>query len=143
MVYSVKRKDKIGFPKQDWTEKDVLQNRINSLLYEKKVDEGQELNEPKLLTIIIKKKKEHYFHFLRNETEFKVFGIWSNTSHKVFKEDNAEIQIQYLDNKKGTVSGKLNRLFKAYNKDFVDEEVLYVTTSPINKTSLNLKEGRE
>ena len=124
--------------------KKPIQDKINNLLYEEKKDDGITLTEPRLLTIIIRKDKEHHFHFLRDETEFKVKGVWQDTTHhKLFKEPNAEIQIQYLDNKKGTVTEKLNKMFKEYNKDYVHEEVLYVTSTPLESTSLNLKEGRK
>jgi hypothetical protein len=123
--------------------KKPIQDKINNLLYEEKKDDGLTLTEPRLLTIIIKKDKEHYFNFLRDETEFKVKGVWQDTTHhKLFKEPNAEIQIQYLDNREGTVTKKLNDMFKEYNKDYVKEEVLYVTSTPLESTSLNLGAGR-
>jgi hypothetical protein len=144
-AYSIKRKTNTGFPKKDWGIIDVLRNRINHLIYEEKRDGGLELTKPKLLTIIIRKDKEHFFHFLRDETEFAVKGKWQDVKHKPYhllEEDNVEIQVQYLDNEKDTITKKLDRLFKAYNKEFVREDVLYVTSTPLDKTSLNLKEGR-
>lgn len=145
MAYPIK-KVHIGFPKQRWDAKEIVQDRINKLLYEAKKDDGVTLNKPKLLTIIIKKNKENHFHFLRDETEFGVQGIWKSTKHhptKTYKENNVEIQIQYLDNNDGSVAKKLDNLFKQYNKNWVNEEVLYVTSTPIDKTSLNLQEGRD
>ena len=140
MAYSI-RYD-IGFPKQRWNAQEIVQDNINALLYNAKKDDGLTLTEPKLLTILIRKDKEHYFHFLKDETEFNVQGIWHDKSHKAFKEKNAEIQIQYLDNREGSVSKKLLDLFRQYNKNWVGEDVLYVTSTPLDATSLNLEEGR-
>jgi hypothetical protein len=143
MAFPVKKKIDTEFPKKTWGIKDAIQNKINNLLYEKKKDDGLALKEPRLLTIIIRKDKEHHFHFLRDETEFKVKGVWQDTHHKLFKEPNAEIQIQYLDNREGTITQKLDNLFKEYNKDYVHEKVLYVTSTPLESTSLNLEAGRK
>jgi hypothetical protein len=146
MAYRQPRKIDTGFPKKDWYIVDAIQNKINRFLYEIKDDEGLELTEPKILTILIRKDKEHHFHFLRDETEFRVKGRWQDTTHKphhFIEEANAEITVQFLDNKKETVSKKLIKLFEAYNKQKVGEKVLYVTTAPIEETSLNLKKGRE
>lgn len=132
-----------GFPEKKWDAQEVIQDRINKLLYNAKKDDGATLSEPKLLTILIRKDKEHYFHFLRDETEFNVQGIWQDTHHKLLKEKNAEIQIQYLDNREGSVSRKLLDLFGQYNKNWVGEDVLYVTSTPLDATSLNLEEGRD
>jgi hypothetical protein len=143
MAYPTPIRKATGFGKQVWGVKDFLQNRINENLYEKKADNGLELTEPKLLTILIRKDKEHHFNFLKDDTEWNVKGRWHDKKHKLFKEDNAEITIQYLDNKQGSVTNKLINLFKQYNKEFVKEEVLYVTSTPLDKTSLDLKSGRE
>jgi hypothetical protein len=83
---------------------------------------------------------------LRDETEFRVKGRWQDTMHKpthYVEEQNVEITVQFLDNKKETVSKKLINLFGEYNKQKVNEKVLYVTTAPIEETSLDLKKGRE
>jgi len=146
MAYPIKRKIDTGFPKKDWYIEDAIRNDINRFLYEVKEDEGLELTEPKILTIIIRKDKEHHFHFLRDETEFRVKGRWQDTTHKphhFVEEANAEITVQFLDNKKETVSKKLLKLFKAYNEQKVGEKVPYITTAPIEKTSLDLKKGRK
>jgi hypothetical protein len=142
MVYSIKRKEK---QIKKTYQVETIQNNINHKLYDIKEDEGKPLIKPKLLTIIIKKEKEHYFHFLRDETEFKVKGVWKDVEHKhkIYKENNAEIQIQFLDNEDNTVSTKLKNLFTKYNKSKVKEKVLYVTAEPLDMTSLNLKRGRK
>jgi hypothetical protein len=121
-----------------YLEKD--QKEINDLLFNKKCDSGEELKYPKQLTIIILKKKEPYFHFLKNETEFGVQGQWhSQNSHKVFKEKNAEINVIYLDDKDDTVTKKLKTKLNAYNKKYVKEEVLFVTATPLDMTTLKLR----
>ncbi|CAK0755896.1 conserved hypothetical protein [Gammaproteobacteria bacterium] len=132
-----------GFPEKKWDAQEIVQDRINNLLYNAKKDDGITLTEPKLLTILIRKDKEHHFKFLKDETEFGVQGVWHDKSHKIFKEDNAEIQIQYLDNREGSVSKKLLDLFRQYNKNLVGEDVLYVTATPLDATSLNLEAGRD
>lgn len=145
MAYSIKRKVSTGFPKQDWSIADAIQNKINRFLYEIKEDEGLKANEPKLLTIIVKKDKEHYFHFLRDETEFSVKGKWQEAIHKpsrLLAEENIEINIQYLDNKKGTITRKLKNLLKGYNQEIVKEKEIYVTSTPLQMTSLDLARGR-
>jgi len=147
MAYPIKRKIDTGFPKQVWSIDNAVQNKINHLLYEVKQDEGLETDKPKLLTIIIRKDKEHHFHFLRDNTEFFVRGRWKDITHKhkpkhFLIEKNAKIEIQYLDNKKGTITRKLKKLFKQYNKNIVKEKVLYVTAEPLEMTSLDLKKGR-
>lgn len=132
-----------GFPKPKWEAKEVVQDRINKFLYDVKKDDGVTLNQPKLLTILIKKEKEKEFNFLRDETEFNVKGLWHDKSHKAFKEKNAEIQIQYLDNKDDSVTKKLMNLFEQYNRNWVGEEALYVTSTPLDATSLDLEGGRK
>lgn len=116
-----------------------LQNKINYLLFRAKSDEGEPLTKTKMFTIIILENKEHNFHFLKNETEFNVKGKWHSKRSKLFEENNAEITILYLDNEQGSVTRKLDKYFKQYNKKYVGEEVLYTTTTPIEKTSLNLQ----
>ena len=86
-----------------------------------------------------RKDKEHHFYFLRNETEFEVQGKWHNKQGKAYNEENAEIEIQYWDNKQDTKTKKLKSSFKAYNKKYVKEEVLYATTTPLDMTTLNRK----
>jgi len=116
------------------------QEEINDLLFIRKCDSGEELKYPKQLTIIILKEKEPYFNFLKNETEFGVQGQWhSHNSNKVFKEKNAEINVIYLDDKDDTVTKKLKTKLNAYNKNYVKEEVLFVTATPLSMTTLKLR----
>jgi hypothetical protein len=112
-------------------EKKNLQTEINSLLFKKTSNKN-----PKLLTVIVRSDKEHFFHFLKNETEFEVQGKWHSKKGKVFEENNEEITIQYFDDDKGSITKQLKSKFKKYNKRYVKEEVLYTTTTPLEMTSL-------
>jgi len=136
MIYKIPRakpKEKLKAFQVD-TRKQKTQSEINNLLFSQK---SSEYKNPKLLTIIVRKDKEHFFHFLKMETEFEVFGKWHNKKQKVFEEDNSEIEIQYFDDDCHTKTKKLKSLLKSYNKNYIKEEVLYSTTTPLEMTSLD------
>lgn len=113
--------------------KKAEESNINHLLFKK--DKSKD-TEPKLLTIIIKKEKEHHFAFLKNETEFEVSGKWHSKGHKLYEEENSEIEIIFYDDKDNTKSNLLMTKLKDYNKRHIKEQVLYTTISPISKTSI-------
>jgi small-conductance mechanosensitive channel len=129
MTYNIKSKK----PKEKYylVEKKNQQTEINNLLFKKTNNKN-----PKLLTIIVRSDKEHFFHFLKNETEFEVQGKWHSKKGKAFEENNEEITIQYFDDDKGSITKQLKNKFKEYNKRYVKEEVLYTTTTPLEMTSL-------
>lgn len=131
MAYKIKNSKKRNIFKIE--EKKELQSDINNLLFVRK---NGEFKYPKLLTIIIKKEKEHNFHFLKNETEFEVQGRWHNKKGKTYNEENAEIEVQYWDNKEEIKTKKLKNAFILYNKKYVKEEILYVTTTPLDMTTI-------
>ena len=132
MAYQIPSKKKRE--KQDfYTEKEIIQNKINGLLFA----ENPQYRNPKLLTIIVRQDKEHFFHFLKNETEFEIKGKWHNKEHKLFNEENSEIVVQYFDDDKHTKTKQLKKLFENYNKKYVKEDVLYTTTTPLEMTTLN------
>jgi hypothetical protein len=144
MAFNVKsKKAKMKEPYSFDKIKKKDQQEINDLLFNKKKDSGELLKYPKLLTIVIKKEKEPQFHFLKNETEFNVKGQWHSKSHKIFKEKNAEIMVVYLDDKDGTVTQKLNKKLRSYNQNYIKEEALYSTTTPLDMTTLDLKGERK
>lgn len=144
MAFNVKsKKAKMKEPYSFDKIKKKDQQEINDLLFNKKKDSGELLKYPKLLTIVIKKEKEPQFHFLKNETEFNVKGQWHFKSHKIFKEKNAEIMVVYLDDKDGTVTQKLNKKLRSYNQNYIKEEALYSTTTPLDMTTLDLKGERK
>jgi len=138
MAYKISKKKRrtSNFKISNKRDKLKLQSDINNLLFN---ENKEEYKYPKLLTIIIKKEKEPHFHFLKNETEFEVQGKWHNKQGKAYNEKNAEIEIQYWDNEQDTKTKKLKSSFKAYNKKYVKEEVLYATTTPLDMTTLNRK----
>jgi hypothetical protein len=109
------------------------QRRINNTLFGETSEKDKY---PKLLTIIIEKKKEPYFAFIKNETEFEVRGKWHDKKHKLYEEDNAEIEIVYFDDVNETKSKKLMQELKSYNKKCVKEKTLYSTITPLEDTSL-------
>lgn len=132
MVYKIpsKKKQERTFAVES-IEKKKLQTDINNLLFAQKGNTN-----PKLLTIIVVSNKEHYFNFLKNETEFEVQGKWHNKRNKTFEEDNAEITIQYFDDDAGTITHQLKNKLEKYNKKYIKEEILYTTTTPLEMTSL-------
>jgi len=138
MTYKISKKKQrtSNFKISNKKDKLKLQSDINNLLF---TANKEEYKYPKLLTIIIMKEKEHNFNFLKNETEFEVQGKWHNKKGKLYNEENAEIEIQYWDNKQDTKTNKLKTLFKTYNKKYVKEESLYATTTPLDMTTLNQK----
>jgi hypothetical protein len=131
MAYKIKQ-SKVRKKKGLYSEKDE-QRSINHLLFFKNKAKD---TEPKLLTIIVKKEKEHHFAFLRNETEFEVAGKWHSKGHKLFQEENSEIEIVFYDDKDNTKSNLLMSKLKDYNRKYIKEQVLYTTISSINKTSI-------
>jgi hypothetical protein len=109
------------------------QQKINHLLFTTHEDKDKY---PKLLTIIIEKKKEPYFHFIKNETEFSVMGKWHDKKHKLYEEENAEIEVVYFDDIDETKSKALMSELNSYNKKCVKEKVLFSTITSLEDTSL-------
>jgi hypothetical protein len=133
MAYSIKNpklKEKKKISRSYQVEE---QRKINHLLFGQR---RQETTEPKLLTIIVRKDKEHFFNFLKNETEFEVFGKWHSKKSKVFEEENEEIEVIFYDDKQGTKSNLLISNLKKYNRRYIGEQVLYTRISPIDRTSI-------
>lgn len=116
-------------------ESNSLQDSINYYLFNVKSDHVG-LTEKKLLTIIVRKDKEKHFHFLKNETEFEVQGKWHNKRDKVYEEENAEIEVVFMDDKNGSVGNKVQKLLKEYNKKKVKEQVLYTRITPLDSSSV-------
>jgi hypothetical protein len=135
MAYKIPIKKKEQKTKYSYDEDKIkFHKKINNLLFNK-----TENKNPKLLTIIVRKDKEHHFHFLRNETEFEVQGKWRNNKHKLYSEENSEITVQYFDDDNNTKTKELKKYLEDYNKKYVKEEVLYTTTTPLEMTSLTNK----
>jgi hypothetical protein len=133
MAYKIKsKKPKEKLNKEFYSEKQE-QTEINHLLFkEKRVQD----TEPKKLTIVIKKEKEQHFAFLKDETEFEVQGKWHDKKHKLFQENNAEIEVLFYDDKDHRKSNLLLSKFRDYNRKYIKEKVLFVTISPIDKSSI-------
>jgi hypothetical protein len=109
------------------------QQKINQLLFTTHADKDKY---PKLLTIIIDKRKEPYFKFIKNETEFQVMGKWHDKKHKLYEEENAEIEVVYFDDIDETKSKALIQELNSYNKKCVKEKVLFSTITSLEDTSL-------
>lgn len=132
MTYQIQSKKVKHSPKKSFEQRKE-QYEINKTLFKERTP--KDVN-PKLLTIIILKEKEHHFNFLKNETEFDVVGRWHNTKGKIYQEENTEINVIFYDDHYHTKSDKLMKELNSYNKKNVKEELLFVTVTPLDETSI-------
>jgi len=123
---------------------DSIKRQINYLLYDANFYMGEEATDPEVLTVVVLKDKAHHFDFLTSHTDWKSVGNWKNdiTGETYDKENNLVLQIQFLDTKNEYIGNELIRLFKELNDYEVGEQVLYVRTSPVEESTLPLKEWR-
>jgi len=124
---------KINQAKPEDMEADEIREEIKKLGFNEEYQKELEAYDSELLTIYIKEEKAHFFDFLKAEskTEWKVLGYWKGSEEK-----NVQIDVEFLDNKKECVGNRLIHLIDAYNDNFVEEDLLYARTVPIEEGTL-------
>lgn len=107
-----------------------IKGRINTLIYDP--PKSMNANSPEVLSIVVLRSKKHYFNFLKGKTRWNVVGDWEGYPN----EENVQLDVQFKDTIDDRIGKELIRLFKAYNKEVVGEELLYVRTVPVEETTL-------
>ncbi len=126
------------------TDKDYIKAGIGAILFpwalsdetKQKFDDGKE-NE--MLTIVIDENKAKYFKYLRDfaSTEWGADGYWTDPeTGNLVKDDNNVIKVQFKDTPDERYSEVLMALLEMYNREYVDEDLLYAYTQPIEQTTL-------
>lgn len=110
---------------------DEIQREVVQILFDEDFWKKLGATDRELLTIVIVKDKAHHFDFLKAYTTWKVMGLWDKE-----KELNAQIDIEFRDNKDECLGNWLMHLLYEYNKKVVKEEILYARTSPIEEGTL-------
>lgn len=109
----------------------TLPEKINRVLYEpslKKVDK-------KILTIVVDRKKDDRFDFLRAKTEWFAKGEWRGAK-KLYTDNNIIFEVEFKDDRYGRTSKKLMKLLDNYNRKKIKEEKLYARVTDIERSSL-------
>jgi hypothetical protein len=121
-----------------------IKKEISNLLYEVDKYKGEDVEFNELMTITILKNKMPHLNFLTASTNWDATGYWKSkiTDVSYDKEENAIVQIQYLDTKSDKVGKRLMELFEELNNIEIGEELLYIRTKKIDETTLPLKKWR-
>jgi len=121
-----------------------IKKEISNLLYEVNNYKGEDAKDHEMLTITVLRNKLPHFDFLTAHTDVEAVGYWKSKTTDVSydKENNALLQIEFLDTKNEKVGKRLMRLFEDLNDVEVGEELLYVKTQPLEETSLPLEKWR-
>jgi hypothetical protein len=123
---------------------DNLKSQIAFFIDEVKEHKGEPTSDKEILTIVVHEDKFHHLNFLKAHTDWSATGFWkeATTGKKYDEEENIVLQIEFLDTPSESVGRKLMKLFKRLNQLEIGERALYVRTTPVEESSLPLKEWR-
>ena len=108
-----------------------IKNEINKILYH---SDSATYPDRQLLTVTVDSKKAHHFNFLKGFTGWKAVGTWKDFPD----EENTVIEVEYNENARESNGKRLKGLMKLLNREVVGEELLYMRTTPVEVSSLDV-----
>ena len=123
-------------PKPESMSVEAIQDELNALLFDKRVQRLCDAKDRELLSIIIAQPKVHHFNFLKERTTWKVRGQWIRPDDEYRIERNIQLDVEFKDAPDECVGKRLVELLKGYNTKVIKERVLYARTIPIEEGTL-------
>lgn len=108
---------------------DKIKSEINRILFK---SSSSRFPEHQMLRVVVRSDKAHHLDFLRGFTEWRAIGTWQDYPN----EHNTVIEVQYREDADELNGKRLVGLFEKLNKAVIGEEKLYVSTYPIEVTSI-------